>query len=56
MSAFKKGQKAEGKFSKNDMPPKLGPGDNPEAPAESYARVTYEQLRESGPLPRGRKG
>jgi hypothetical protein len=55
MAVFKRGQKADGKFSGNDMPPKPGPGDNPTAPAEDYSKVTYGD--NVGPaLPRGKNG
>ena len=62
MSKKKEGwQLGEGRFSKNDMPPKAVPSsdDKPEGTYQDYSKVVYGQLinnRDTGPLPRGRKG
>ena len=50
-------EKGEGKFSKNDMPPKpvRSSDDKPEGTYQDYSKVTYGDI--VGPaLPRGRKG
>ena len=49
-------EKGLGKFTKNDdMPVRPGPGDDPEAPAEDYSKVTYADNTRPA-FPRGKNG